>query len=97
MINLHSFRPLDWETIFKSVTETHRVMTMELGWPVSGMSSEIVTTIMENPILFQLDISAVHCTSIDVPMPWVENIEYEYTSKDRHIVDFIKKVYIMKM
>ncbi|XP_076640110.1 pyruvate dehydrogenase E1 component subunit beta, mitochondrial isoform X1 [Colletes latitarsis] len=97
VINLRSLRPLDWETIFKSVTKTHRLMTVELGWPICGVGSEIVATVMENPIFFQLDAPAVRCTGIDVPMPYAENIEYECTPKDHHIVDFAKKVCGMKI
>ncbi|KOC69751.1 Pyruvate dehydrogenase E1 component subunit beta, mitochondrial [Habropoda laboriosa] len=92
VINLRCLRPLDWDTIFKSITKTHRLMTVELGWPVCGVGSEIVATIMENPVFFQLDAPAVRCTGIDVPMPYAENIEYECTPKEHHIVSFAKKV-----
>ncbi|CAK9805319.1 Pyruvate dehydrogenase E1 component subunit beta, mitochondrial [Anthophora plagiata] len=92
VINLRSLRPLDWDTIFKSITKTHRLMTVELGWPVCGVGSEIVATVMENPVFFQLDAPAVRCTGIDVPMPYAENIENECTPKDHHIVTFAKKV-----
>ncbi|CAL7944802.1 unnamed protein product [Xylocopa violacea] len=92
VINLRSLRPLDWDTLFKSITKTHRLMTVELGWPVCSVGSEIVATVMENPIFFQLDAPAVRCTGVDVPMPYAENIEYECTPKDHHIADFAKKI-----
>ncbi|XP_029048377.1 pyruvate dehydrogenase E1 component subunit beta, mitochondrial-like [Osmia bicornis bicornis] len=92
VINLRSLRPLDWDTIFKSITKTHRLMTVEFGWPTCGVGSEIVATVMENPVFFQLDAPAVRCTGIDVPMPYAETIEYECVPKDHHIADFAKKV-----
>ncbi|OXU19154.1 hypothetical protein TSAR_001555 [Trichomalopsis sarcophagae] len=92
VINLRSLRPLDWETIFKSVEKTHRLMTVEFGWPRCGVGSEIVATVMENPVFFQLDAPAVRCTGVDVPMPYSEKIEYECTPKDHHIAEFAKKV-----
>ncbi|XP_031836604.1 pyruvate dehydrogenase E1 component subunit beta, mitochondrial [Nomia melanderi] len=92
VINLRSLRPLDWETIFKSVSKTHRLMTVELGWPTCGVGSEIVATVMENPVFFQLDAPAIRCTGIDVPMPYAENIEYECIPKDHHIAEFAKKI-----
>ncbi|CAD1475501.1 unnamed protein product, partial [Heterotrigona itama] len=92
VINLRSLRPIDWDVIFKSVAKTHRLMSVELGWPVCGVGSEIIATVMENPVFFQLDAPAVRCTGVDVPMPYAENIEYECTPKDHHIVDFAKKV-----
>lgn len=36
VINLRSIRPLDEETIFKSVQKTHHLVTLEGGWPQSG-------------------------------------------------------------
>ncbi|XP_003701816.1 pyruvate dehydrogenase E1 component subunit beta, mitochondrial [Megachile rotundata] len=96
VINLRSLRPLDWDTIFKSISKTHRLMTVELGWPRCGVGSEIVATVMENPVFFELDAPAVRCTGIDVPMPYAETIEYECTPKDHHIVDFAKKICSVK-
>lgn len=97
VINLRSLRPLDWDAIAQSVTKTHRLMTVELGWPVCGVGSEIVARIMENPVFFQLDAPAIRCTGIDVPMPYAENIEYECTPHDHHIADYARKVCGMKM
>lgn len=92
VINLRSLRPLDWDTVFKSIGKTHRLMTVELGWPRCGVGSEIVATVMENPVFFQLDAPAVRCAGIDVPMPYSEKIEYECTPKDHHIADYAKRV-----
>lgn len=36
VINLRSVRPLDVETIFKSVQKTNHLVTVEGGWPQSG-------------------------------------------------------------
>lgn len=45
VINLRSIKPLDRETIIKSVKKTHRAIVVEEGWPQSGVASEIVTVI----------------------------------------------------
>ncbi|XP_014476942.1 PREDICTED: pyruvate dehydrogenase E1 component subunit beta, mitochondrial-like [Dinoponera quadriceps] len=96
VVNLRSLRPLDWDTIFKSIGKTHRLMTVELGWPRCGVGSEIVATVMENPVFFQLDAPAIRCTGIDVPMPYSEPIENECTPKDHNIVEYAKRVCGMK-
>lgn len=36
VINLRCLRPMDTETIFKSVQKTHHLVTVEQGWPQSG-------------------------------------------------------------
>lgn len=40
VINLRSIRPLDTETIFKSVQKTNHLITVEGGWPQSGKSKK---------------------------------------------------------
>jgi pyruvate dehydrogenase E1 component beta subunit len=47
VINLRSIRPLDVETIIKSVKKTNRAVTVEEGWHQSGVGSEINTVICE--------------------------------------------------
>lgn len=37
VINLRSVRPLDVETICKSIQKTNHLVTVEGGWPQSGM------------------------------------------------------------
>merc|ERR1712137_1227697 len=41
VINLRSIRPLDIDTIVQSVTKTHRLMSVEEGWPHFGVGAEI--------------------------------------------------------
>ena len=55
VINLRSIRPLDRETLIKSVKKTNRLVTIEDGYPTSGVGSEIVSVIMESPAFDYLD------------------------------------------
>jgi pyruvate dehydrogenase E1 component beta subunit len=48
VINLRSIRPLDEETIVKSVIKTNHLVTVEQGWPQCGIGSEICARIMES-------------------------------------------------
>lgn len=41
IVNLRSVRPLDVETICKSLQKTHHLVTVEGGWPQCGMFDEI--------------------------------------------------------
>merc|ERR1719326_1636346 len=45
VINLRSLRPLDSETIIQSVMKTNHVVTIEGGWPQSGIGAEIISTV----------------------------------------------------
>lgn len=48
VINLRSLRPMDDETIIKSVMKTNHLVTVEGGWPHCGIGSEIIARIMES-------------------------------------------------
>lgn len=47
VVNLRTIRPLDYETIMKSVRKTKRIVTVEEGWPQSGVTAEIVAQVCE--------------------------------------------------
>ena len=48
VINLRSLRPLDIDTIIKSVMKTNHVISIEQGWPQCGIGAEISARIMES-------------------------------------------------
>ena len=47
VIDLRTMRPMDTETIIESVKKTGRCVTVEEGWPQSGVGAEIAARIME--------------------------------------------------
>lgn len=48
VINLRSLRPLDTETILKSVMKTNNLVTVEQGWPQHGVGAEICARVIES-------------------------------------------------
>jgi len=48
VVNLRTLRPLDRTTIINSIKKTHRVVTVEEGWPQCSIGSEICALIMES-------------------------------------------------
>jgi pyruvate dehydrogenase E1 component beta subunit len=74
LIDLRTIRPMDTETIVRSVMKTNRCVVVEEGWPQSGVSAEIATRIMENAFDY-LDAPVARVTGKDVPMPYAANLE----------------------
>jgi len=74
VIDLRTLRPLDMETIRRSVLKTHRVITVEEGWPYGGIGAELAYRI-QHDCFDALDAPVVRVTSLDVPMPYAENLE----------------------
>jgi pyruvate dehydrogenase E1 component beta subunit len=74
LIDLRSIRPLDIATIVESVEKTNRLVTVEQGWPVCSIGSEICSQITE--LAFDhLDAPPIKVTGKDVPMPYAVNLE----------------------
>jgi pyruvate dehydrogenase E1 component beta subunit len=74
IIDLRTLRPMDTETVVRSVMKTGRCVTIEEGWPQSGVGAEIGMRIMENAFDY-LDAPVVRVTGKDVPMPYAANLE----------------------
>ncbi len=74
VINLRSLRPLDIDTIVTSIKKTNRVVSVEEGWPVAGMGSEIAAITMEHTFDY-LDAPVNRVCGEDVPMPYAHNLE----------------------
>ena len=74
VIDLRTLRPLDTATIVASIAKTHRIVSVEQGWPAAGMGSEIAAVAMD--LAFdELDAPVVRVCGKDVPMPYAENLE----------------------
>ncbi len=74
VIDLRTIRPMDTETILASIRKTHRCVTVEEGWPQSGIGAEIMAIVMEGAF-DDLDAPVVRVTGKDVPMPYAANLE----------------------
>ena len=74
VIDLRTIRPMDKDTIIASVMKTGRCVTVEEGWPQSGIGAEIMAVIMERAFDY-LDAPVIRITGKDVPMPYAANLE----------------------
>ncbi|MFH3478836.1 pyruvate dehydrogenase complex E1 component subunit beta [Xanthobacter variabilis] len=74
VIDLRTIRPMDVETIVASVKKTGRCVTVEEGWPQSGVGAEIVAQLMDKAFDY-LDAPVLRVTGKDVPMPYAANLE----------------------
>jgi pyruvate dehydrogenase E1 component beta subunit len=74
VIDLRTLRPMDTETIIASVKKTGRAVTVEEGWPQSGVGAEIAARIMQEAFDW-LDAPVARVSGEDVPMPYAANLE----------------------
>jgi len=88
VINLRSVKPLDVETIVQSVKKTGHLVAVESGFPMFGVSSEILALSMEY-MWDYLDAPAQRVTGAEVPTPYAQKLE-AMAFPDEHVVE--KKV-----
>jgi pyruvate dehydrogenase E1 component beta subunit len=91
VIDLRTIRPMDTETIVQSVKKTGRLVTIEEGWPQSGVGAEIAARMMEQAFDY-LDAPVMRVTGKDVPMPYAANLEKLALPSVAEVVEAAKAV-----
>ncbi|XP_049850283.1 uncharacterized protein LOC126322405 isoform X2 [Schistocerca gregaria] len=95
VINLRSIRPLDIETVVKSVQKTNRLVTVDEGFPQFGVGAEIAARVMEEAFDF-LDAPVERLSVADVPAPYSYKLEILHIPQVTHIINACKRVLYVK-
>ena len=74
IVDLRSLRPLDEETIIRSVKKTHRCVVVHEGWSYGGVGAEIADRV-QRLAFNHLDAPILRVTSYDAPMPYNAMLE----------------------
>jgi len=91
VINLRSIRPLDTQTIIDSVKKTHRLVTVEGGWPQFGVGAEISASLMESDAFDYLDAPIYRVSAADVPLAYAMSLEKASNPQVESVVKTVKK------
>ncbi len=91
VIDLRTLRPLDIDAVIASVKKTHRCVTVEEGWPIGSIGSEISAQLMEKAFDW-LDAPVTRITGADVPMPYAANLEKLALPSAEDVVKAVKAV-----
>jgi len=74
VIDLRTLRPLDTDTVVKSVRKTHRLVCAEEGWGRMGVGAEIAAVVVAEAF-DDLDAPPARVHQKDVPLPYAANLE----------------------
>lgn len=74
LIDLISLKPIDMETIAKSVRKTHRVIIVEECMKTAGVAAEVMSLINEQ-LFDELDAPVLRLSSQDIPTPYNGTLE----------------------
>ncbi len=91
IVDLRTLRPLDLETVLKSVRKTNRLVTVEEAWPVCSVGSEICAQVAIQAF-DDLDAPPAKITGADVPMPYAANLEALALPRPEQIIAAVKGV-----
>jgi len=91
VIDLRTIRPLDHETIVKSVKKTNRLVVVDESWPFSGVSAEIAYEIQKYAFDY-LDAPVTRVNSADVSLGYAPTFVEEYLPNPTKVIKAVKEV-----
>ena len=93
VIDIRSISPLDLDTIINSVLKTKRLCVFEPGWESFGVSSEIISRVMEN-LSTSLHSPPIRIAYPDSHTPMSKSLEDIYYPNETDAVKKIKKLFL---
>ena len=91
VIDLRTIRPLDYETIIRSVKKTNRLVIVEEVWPFASVGAEIGFTVMRDGFDY-LDAPVRRITQRDVPLPFAPNLIEASLPSPARVIEAVKSV-----
>ena len=91
VVDLRSIRPIDEDTLYRSVRKTNRAVIIEESWPVASVGSHVGWMVSRN-CFDDLDAPVELVHSEDVPMPYNHTLEAAIQPSVDKIVAAVKRV-----
>ena len=91
VVDLCSLRPLDRETIIKSVQKTTRAIVFEEDWRSFGIGAEIAATLQEEAF-DSLDAPIKRVASVEVPLPYSKPLERAALTGAKQLMEAIEEL-----
>lgn len=92
VLNLRSLRPLDRESIIKSIKKTHRCVTVDESFPVCNIGAEIASIVMESEAFDYLDAPMIRVSCADCPTPYAKELEVSSQPQVADVLAVAKRV-----
>ena len=89
VIDGRTIRPLDIETMVRSVRKTNYCVVVDQSWPFASIGSEVAVQIHQR-CFDDLDNHVVKVHSDDVPAPYAYNLEQEFLPNAKKIVEAVR-------
>ena len=91
IIDLRTVRPMDHETILKSVKKTNRLVILEEAWPFGNVATEITYQVQSQAFDY-LDAPIEKINTADTPAPYSPVLLKEWLPNSEDVIKAVKKV-----
>lgn len=91
VIDLRTIRPLDHETIVRSVQKTNRLIVVDESWPFAGVSAEVAYEVQKYAFDY-LDAPVTRVNSADTSLPYAPTLVEEYMPNPTKVIKAVKEV-----
>ncbi len=95
VIDLRTIRPLDIDTLVRSLKKTNRAVIIDESWPFAGISAEIAYTLQRLAFDF-LDAPLVRINAADTSLPYASTLVEEYMPNPEKVIKAVKEVMYIK-
>ena len=91
VIDLRTIKPLDRETIIRSVKKTGRLLLVDEGYTSFGITAEIGFSIMQD-VFYDLEAPMMRLCAPDVPVPFSPALEKLIVPNENTILEAVRKM-----
>lgn len=91
LIDLRTVRPIDYDTLIRSVKKTNRMVVVEEAWPLASISGELAYMVQRKAFDY-LDAPVVRVNSMDVPLPYAPTLVEAYLPNEKRVIEAVKTV-----
>ncbi len=93
VVDLRTLRPLDMETVLRSVKKTNRAVIVEEDWRSYGIGAEVASRIQEEAFDY-LDAPIQRVAAVEVPMPYAKNLEQAAIPDAKRVIEAVKQLLV---
>lgn len=91
VIDLRTVRPIDYDTVIKSVKKTNRLVIVEESWPLGSIATEVSFKVQRDAFDY-LDAPVIRITGRDVPLPYAPTLIEAYLPNPERVIQAVKQV-----
>jgi pyruvate dehydrogenase E1 component beta subunit len=91
VIDLRTIRPMDYETIIRSVRKTNRIVVVDESWPFAGISAEVTYAVQKHAFDY-LDAPVTRVNSADTSLPYAATFVDAFLPNPEKVIAAVKAV-----